>query len=188
MKHLLKHIKLGVVVSALAISVVACLPATKTEALDPSYVKFSWSSSVYRVTQGSYQPISYEQWSGAGFPSVTTNNAWPSQFQAPVNIIRNATNPHEILIRTDGQGATPEIHKLSLSEWQSMGSPAPQHQNTVFYKTASDNTIYAQSFYRVDGSVYLDSPVVPISFAEWSVNGFPTPEIVSQDRLNFLKS
>lgn len=67
---------------------------------------------------------------------------------------------------------TGQIKKLSLAEWQGLGSPAPRPAPTDFVKYSWSPTIYAVTFF---GSSENEWVWETIDGAEWARAGFPSP-------------
>jgi hypothetical protein len=126
-----------------------------------TYMKYSWSSDIYRVVDGGAgTKLTLAQWQAAGQPTPSTVNWIPGSA-----VFRYQTSTNEIFVRAPGGTVT---HHLTTAEWVAMGQPGPQVDPNYFYKyTWNDNVV------RRAGNEYywLDAQW-------WSAFGQPTPQYV----------
>ena len=136
-----------------------------------AYVRYWWAPSIYAVLQWGpapsswqWQALSFPQWQRAGFPGPQ-NVAWvPGSY-----VYRWGTSTEVLVEAPDGVNK-----KLAYDEWTAMGFPGfDDRRNEGFVKLSWDSTI--GMFSNLAGGAGF-----PISFAQWSEQGFPTPHVVAR--------
>jgi hypothetical protein len=131
-----------------------------------SYVKYSWSPVIYARSNmwawGSYtDPIEGREWARAGYPTPAVNVTGPH-----TEVYWWHGSEEIFLAEVDGPG-----HRLTYSEWVSLGHPWPVRQeNRGFFKLSWSNEIaYLWDFAGGQGA--------PIELADWAFEGYPTPVV-----------
>ncbi|MCI9889433.1 hypothetical protein JT358_13335 [Micrococcales bacterium 31B] len=135
----------------------------------PEYRKFPWSNAVFESqlwgpgapTSGLVH-LSPAQWRAVGYPRVVEVNWLPT-----ARIVKWGTSDELILKAADTS------HRLTFAEWaKTYYQPFANNNNQGFVKTRTSNTVY-----RV--SDLARNKGVPISFATWAAEGYPTPRVVA---------
>ncbi|GMA33495.1 M23 family metallopeptidase [Litorihabitans aurantiacus] len=177
-----------------------------------TYAKYTWSDTVYRVTDGQAQAIDYNTWVAAGRPTPTTNSVIPGSY-----LYKWGTHQNIGLI--DPTGA---YHWLSSAEWNALGTPGyANRSNEGFVKLSWDSNIARMTdlnagqgypinlatwraenspeprvanrftgdqFYKYEGSddIWYAGPTVNrvITFAEWQAAGSPAPRVIAAQWAN----
>ncbi|MCF4120386.1 excalibur calcium-binding domain-containing protein [Antribacter sp. KLBMP9083] len=136
-----------------------------------SYVKYSWSPTVYAVTffgderdEWLWEQISFGQWSRAGYPSP-----WNAGWIEGSYFYKWGTSSELFVEGPDGVN-----HKLSHAEWQASGfMPPADRSNEGFVKYTWDSTIVRMTNFGW-GQGYA------IGYDEWRSEAFPTPQAVTR--------
>lgn len=136
-----------------------------------SYVKYSWSPTIYAVTfwetsasSWMWEPLTYAAWQKAGFPKPQVAG-WIKGSR----YYKWGTSP-EIFV----EGADGVNHALTYDEWAASGyQPFTNHSNEGFLKLSWTPTIARMTNLQSGGGY-------PIGFPEWQAEAFPTPVSVQR--------
>jgi peptidoglycan/xylan/chitin deacetylase (PgdA/CDA1 family) len=142
------------------------------QASPTDYVKYSWAPTISAVTYFDpedpsswlWEPITFPEWQRAGFPPPRTvgyvGGSYFYQWGTSV----------EILVEEPGHTR----HVLAYPEWEASGFQSfDARHNEGFLKLSWTATIARMSdLSRGQG--------VPINFAQWSAEAFPTPRVVNR--------
>jgi len=143
----------------LAPLVAAAVPAQAAGSV--SYQKYSWSSAIYAIGQGSPRQLTVAEWVGLGSPKPQVVS-WIEDSR----VLRYPSNPSELFLEEPGLKAP--RHHLSAMEWAGTG-----HAPNVDLDHSFSGYTWNENILMVGRAI----PPMRIDETVWNEFGRPTPQL-----------